>query len=168
MTLRPGLPEEQWYDPSKPKTKARPQKYTDALRDTVLKLIIGGNNPKTAATAAGLPDYMYNAWKADVANGSAHPDIVDLFEDIDRAYAGCEVRMVGVISKSFDDSAISPAAKVDNAFKFLKNTRQKDWSEQTHIIVQNEMSLMFEALETEFSDEPQILSRVYKRLSSGK
>lgn len=156
--LRPGYKGD--VGPQPEGQKRLPARYTEALHAAIVEKVIGGNNKVTAATALGLPAPVYYAWQSDVKDGTAHPSIVQMFEDLERAYAMAEVKAV--------DKITDKDGSVENSKWFLERSRARDWSKQEQLIVKNELTAAFERLELEFGQEPQLLERIFKALTEAK
>lgn len=160
LSLRPGLPQDTPPGPAEEPHKKLPKRYTEALHIAVVRLIQSGQEPAIAASASGLPKQDYYGWLSDVRAGNAHPKIVQFAEDCERAYDLAEVAYVDTITND-------PKTPAENAKWMLERTRSKGYGLKITTIVQQELSAAVDRVALEFQNEPLLLERALKALSSG-
>lgn len=138
LALRPGLPSEN-HPPTGDRPHDRlPSRYSTALHEAIVRFVAAGNYPDTAAKAAGLPETEYNAWRNAVRDGTAHPSVMQLFEDIERGDAMGEVKIVGEITAS---------QSLEYKLKLLERRKTARWAPSQKLLVQNETEAMIEKLQ---------------------
>lgn len=139
----------------KPGEPRVPPKYSQALHREIVSAVMRGNDPAVAASAAGLPKNEFYRWKRMTTDGNAHPVVVQLFEDIDRAFDVAEVM-------AFEDVRSDEKNRGENAKWFLERKRAKDYSKREITIIKAEFDAVFDRLEVEFGSDPRLLERIYR------
>ncbi len=112
------------------------------------------------AWKAGLPKNEFHAWMASVANGKAHPSIIQFAEDVERGASIAEASFVDTIVDDVVD-------KADNAKWMLERTRSRDFSPKVTTVVTTELESAIDRLLSEFRNEPLLQERILKALTSG-
>ncbi len=159
LSLRPGLPQDTPEGPEPAALPRLPARYSEALHVAIVELICKGQSPQTASAKAGLPKNEFHAWMASVANGKAHPSIIQFAEDVERGASIAEASFVDTIVEDVADRA-------DNAKWMLERTRSRDFSPKVTTVVTTELESAIDRLLSEFRNEPLLQERILKALTS--
>ncbi len=160
LSLRPGLPQDTPEGPGESALPKLPARYSEALHVAIVELICKGQSPQTASAKAGLPKNEFHSWMQSVANGKAHPSIIQFAEDVERGASIAEASFVDTIVDDEKD-------KADNAKWMLERTRSRDFSPKVTTVVTSELESAIDRLLTEFKSEPLLQERILKALASG-
>lgn len=108
-----------------------PARYSQGLHRDIVKLVIEGNTPQTAAASAGLPRSIFNDWMRRGSNGDPH--LAQFYEDIERACAVAETTHV---------EKIRTEGGVDDSKWWLERARPRDWAKTVTLQVNAELEGM--------------------------
>lgn len=127
--------------------------YNAEKHEQIVRLIEAGNYFETAANAAGVTAKTAREWLRKGVNGD--PLYAQFAVDVMRAQALAEAHDVHAIGRAAQGSDWRAAAWR------LERRNPRKWGTKIHVTVQEELHAFFDALESEFAGNEEVLARIY-------
>jgi hypothetical protein len=117
-----------------------PSKYTVGLHKQIVKLVLEGNHPDTAARSCGISAPLFREWMKRGEEEGEGSCLYALWCDVDRAFAQAEIGATKVVVE---------AANEDPKFAawWLERAASERWNKQTQVIVRGELESFLSKLE---------------------